>query len=169
LVTLPSYFLKESNTAFCRKNSTLHHWKDRKRDFQQKITPTTEKPRWALYLPYSLALQLSHNLRQFLRHRQTNPSCILHDGNSLVGAVKENDCRAHHTASVQHIDIQQIGYAHQAEYHHLLTDAFEAYGAGKPLFNNGSEHACDVIHHHEGDEDGHQTIHAAKKVPQDSP
>ncbi len=43
---------------------------------------------------YSFVLELLHDLRQLVRHGQTNPSGILYDGDTLVGAVEEDHSRA---------------------------------------------------------------------------
>ena len=75
---------------------------------------------------YSLVLELLHDLRQLVRHGQSNPSSILHNADALVGAVEEDDCRAKDAPAAYHMDIEDVRHAYQCHDEHLLADAFEA-------------------------------------------
>ena len=94
---------------------------------------------------YSLILELPHDLRQLVRHGQTDTSGVLNDGDALVGAIEEDDSGAKDATAANHMDIEDICHPYQCKDKHLLADAFEAYGRGQVSLNDGAKHSRHII------------------------
>jgi hypothetical protein len=97
-------------------------------------------------------MKLFQDILQLSRNGQAQMGGVLHDADTLVGQVEENDCGTQHTALTENIDIYNVSDAHQGEDQHFTADALKANGTGELLVGDGSHDACDVVDYRKGNQ-----------------
>ena len=83
---------------------------------------------------------------------------VFQQRHAFVGQVEEDHRRAQDTGRAQHLDIDNIGDAHQQENQHLAADALKPHLAGQALIGNGAHDPGDVVNDHKGNQGIEQTM-----------
>ena len=110
-------------------------------------------------------MELYQDVLELIRNRQADVRRVLKQAQPFVRQIEEDHRAAQRAAGADHMDVHDVGHAHQHEDEHLLEDAPKAHGAGQLLVHNGAHDARDVVEHHEYQKRDHQAVHAAHKVP----
>ena len=89
---------------------------------------------------------------------------ILQDTQAVIRNRPEDDGGTQHSRLVQHMDVQDLGNAHQKEGQHLPAEASEAHGRTELPVLNRAHHTGEIVHNHEDQQRVEQAVASAQEI-----
>ena len=113
-------------------------------------------------------MKLFQDILQLSRNGQAQMGGVLHDADTLVGQVEENDCGTQHSTLTEDIDIHDVTDAYKGKNQHLTADALEANRTGELLVGDGAHDTGDVVDYRKGNQRIQKAINTTQEPTEEA-